>query len=134
MTCLDAREAAGSPTQSHQTVYKKAFDLTVSPLRTIFEVQNEPAKVIDAYGGRGNQFGLGCLLARVLRRLLVAHGGTSLLAAAVRAVTPCAAHRNHTSVPWHVAPAPRPSRASTHTSAVHGAGVTARFQPRHSRI
>ena len=60
------REAAGSAAQAHQTIYKKAFDLTVSPLRTIFEVRNEPAKVKEAYGGERNGFGMGCLLARRL--------------------------------------------------------------------
>jgi hypothetical protein len=60
------RESAGSSAQSHQTIYKKAFDLTVSPLRTIFEVRNEPTKVIDAYGGMNNRFGMGALLARKL--------------------------------------------------------------------
>jgi len=38
----------------------------VSPLRTIFEVRNEPSKVIDAYGGMNNRFGMGALLARKL--------------------------------------------------------------------
>ncbi len=60
------REAAGSPAQSHEAIYKKAFDLTISPLRTVFEVNKEPAKVIDAYGGQRNPFGMGCLLARKL--------------------------------------------------------------------
>jgi hypothetical protein len=60
------REKAGSTAQAHQSIYKKAFDLTVSPLRTIFEVRNEPASVLDAYGGTGNGFGMGCLLARKL--------------------------------------------------------------------
>jgi hypothetical protein len=60
------REAAGSPAQAHQTIYHKAFDLTVSPLRTVFEVNREPKKVIDAYGGNANGFGMGCLLARKL--------------------------------------------------------------------
>jgi len=60
------REAAGSAAQAHQTIYKKAFDLTVSPLRTIFEVRNEPAKVKEAYGGERNGFGMGALLARRL--------------------------------------------------------------------
>ncbi len=60
------RESAGSPAQAHQTIYKKAFDLTVSPLRTIFEVSKEPKSVIDAYGGMNNRFGMGCLLARKL--------------------------------------------------------------------
>jgi hypothetical protein len=60
------REAAGSVAQAHQTIYKKAFDLTVSPLRTVFEISKEPAKVIEEYGGRNNGFGMGCLLARKL--------------------------------------------------------------------
>src|SRR5262249_21670535 len=60
------REAAGSAGQAHQAIYKKAFDLTISPLRTVFEVNREPAKVIDAYGGQRNPFGMGCLLARKL--------------------------------------------------------------------
>ena len=33
-----AREALGSPAQAHSTIYKKAFDLTVSSLRTVFDV------------------------------------------------------------------------------------------------
>jgi hypothetical protein len=60
------RESAGSAAQAHASIYKKAFDLTVSPLRTVFEVRNEPQRVIDAYGGTQNQFGMGCLLARKL--------------------------------------------------------------------
>ncbi len=60
------REASGSAAQAHAAIYKKAFDLTISPLRTVFEVKNEPAKVIDAYGGQRNGFGMGCLLARRL--------------------------------------------------------------------
>src|SRR5262249_7888030 len=63
----EEREAAGSAAQAHQSVYKKAFDLTVSPLRTVFEVAREPAKVLEDYGGqRNNPFGMGCLLARKL--------------------------------------------------------------------
>jgi len=60
------RESAGNPAQAHTTIYKKAFDLTVSPLRTVFEVNKEPRSVIDAYGGTQNRFGMGCLLARKL--------------------------------------------------------------------
>jgi hypothetical protein len=60
------REAAGSPAQAHTTIYKKAFDLTVSELRTVFETSKEPRSVIDAYGGAQNRFGMGCLLARKL--------------------------------------------------------------------
>jgi hypothetical protein len=62
----EKREAAGSAAQSHQTIYKKAFDLTVSPLRTIFEVRNEKPSVIAEYGGMNNRFGMGALLARKL--------------------------------------------------------------------
>jgi hypothetical protein len=58
------REAAGSPAQAHEAIYHKAFDLTVSKLRTVFEVKNEPARVLDAYGR--TPFGMGCLLARKL--------------------------------------------------------------------
>jgi hypothetical protein len=56
----------GSAGQAHADVYKKAFDLTVSPLRTIFEVKNEPPKILAEYGGTNNGFGMGCLLARRL--------------------------------------------------------------------
>jgi hypothetical protein len=62
----EEREAAGSAAQAHAAVYKKGFDLTISPLRTVFEVDREPAKVIEAYGGKANGFGMGCLLARKL--------------------------------------------------------------------
>jgi hypothetical protein len=58
------REAAGSAAEAHEAVYKKAFDLTISPLRTVFEIQKEPAQVQEAYGKNG--FGQGCLLARKL--------------------------------------------------------------------
>jgi len=60
------RAAVGSVAQSHETVYKKGFDLTVSKLKTVFEVKSEPKKVIDEYGGERNNFGMGCLLARKL--------------------------------------------------------------------
>lgn len=60
------REAAGSSAQAHSAVYKKGFDLTLSPLRTVFDIAREPASVIEAYGGRANGFGMGCLLARKL--------------------------------------------------------------------
>ncbi|MFO0877313.1 MAG: DUF1501 domain-containing protein [Gemmataceae bacterium] len=66
MKTASEREAAGSAARAHASIYKKAFDLTVSPLRTVFEVSKEPTSVIDAYGGRQNQFGMGCLLARKL--------------------------------------------------------------------
>jgi hypothetical protein len=60
------RAAVGSVAQAHETVYTKAFDLTVSKLKTVFEVRSEPRNVIDAYGGERNNFGMGCLLARKL--------------------------------------------------------------------
>jgi hypothetical protein len=62
----DERKDTGDAADAHGTVYKKAFDLTVSPLRTVFEVRNEPATVKEMYGGERNQFGMGCLLARKL--------------------------------------------------------------------
>jgi hypothetical protein len=60
------REAVGSPAQAHASIYKKGFDLVVSKLKDVFDIAKEPAKVIDSYGGRGNGFGMGCLLARRL--------------------------------------------------------------------
>jgi hypothetical protein len=63
---LEEYRNLNSAGQAHQDVYKKAFDLTISPLRTIFEVKNEPKKIIDEYGGDRNPFGMGCLLARRL--------------------------------------------------------------------
>lgn len=61
-----AREAMGNYAQSHSNIYSKAFDLTLSPLKTIFELKDENPKTIASYGGRGNNFGMGCLLARNL--------------------------------------------------------------------
>jgi hypothetical protein len=61
-----AREAMGNHAQSHSNIYGKAFDLTLSPLKTVFELKDENPKVIESYGGRGNNFGMGCLLARKL--------------------------------------------------------------------
>jgi hypothetical protein len=60
------REQLGSPGQAHEAIYDKAFKLTVSPLRSVFEVSKEPKKLIDEYGGMQNSFGMGCLLARRL--------------------------------------------------------------------
>lgn len=60
------REAMGNSAQAHASIYGKAFDLTISPLRTVFELKNENTSTIDAYGGKMNQFGMGCLLARKL--------------------------------------------------------------------
>jgi len=60
------REAAGSAAQAHSAIYKKAFDLTISPLRNVFDITKASPKDIEAYGGRNNGFGMGCLLARNL--------------------------------------------------------------------
>lgn len=60
------REALGSPAQAHTTVYKKAFDLTVSRLKDVFDVSKESPTTIANYGGRQNGFGMGCLVARKL--------------------------------------------------------------------
>ena len=65
-TSKDDRKALGDAAFSHEQTYKKAFDLTVSSLRTVFEVQGEPAKLKELYGGLTNSFGMGCLLARRL--------------------------------------------------------------------
>jgi hypothetical protein len=62
----EERKGVGDAAVSHELTYKKAFDLTVSPLRKVFDINTEPAKVIDAYGGKNNGFGMGCLLARKL--------------------------------------------------------------------
>jgi hypothetical protein len=62
----ELREQAGSAAQAHTAVYKKGFDLTISPLRNVFDVAKEPKAVIDAYGGMQNGFGMGALMARKL--------------------------------------------------------------------
>jgi hypothetical protein len=62
----EERKAIGDAADAHEAVYKKAFDLTVSPLRTVFEVRNEKPATIREYGGQTNPFGMGCLLARKL--------------------------------------------------------------------
>jgi len=62
----EEREAAGSAAQAHESIYHKGFDLTVSPLRKVFDVKDESKATIDLYGGEKNQFGMGCLLARKL--------------------------------------------------------------------
>ena len=62
----DDREAAGSAAQAHEAIYKKGFDLSVSPLRKVFDIHTEDKKTIDEYGGEKNGFGMGCLLARKL--------------------------------------------------------------------
>jgi uncharacterized protein (DUF1501 family) len=61
-----AMEAVSSAAQAHETVYHKAFDLTISPLRAVFDVAKEDNKTKDLYGGQANQFGMGLLLARKL--------------------------------------------------------------------
>ena len=60
------RDALASAADVHETVYKKGYDLTVSKLREVFDVTKESSKTVDAYGGRQNGFGMGCLLARRL--------------------------------------------------------------------
>jgi hypothetical protein len=62
----EQRKAMGDAADAHRAVYKKGFDLTVTPLRSVFEVRNEPPGVINQYGGLQNPFGMGCLLARRL--------------------------------------------------------------------
>ena len=62
----EERENAGSAAQAHESVYKKGFDLTISPLRKVFDVHSEDKKTIEMYGGEKNGFGMGCLLARKL--------------------------------------------------------------------
>ena len=62
----EERENAGSAAQAHESIYRKGFDLTISPLRKVFDVQSEDKKTIEMYGGAKNQFGMGCLLARKL--------------------------------------------------------------------
>ncbi len=60
------RKAVGDAAFSHEQTYKKAFDLTVSSLRTVFEVRSESPKTKEMYGGERNPFGMGALLARRL--------------------------------------------------------------------
>jgi hypothetical protein len=62
----EERKALADPAASHETIYKKAFDLTISPLRAVFDVSQEKAGTKELYGGEKNQFGMGCLLARKL--------------------------------------------------------------------
>ncbi|HXG10435.1 MAG TPA: DUF1501 domain-containing protein [Gemmataceae bacterium] len=60
------REKTDESSGAHRATYEKAFRLTVSTLRAVFEVRNEPLKVREMYGGDRNSFGMGCLLARRL--------------------------------------------------------------------
>ncbi len=62
----EAREAAGSAAQAHEGIYRKGFDLTISPLKTVFDIKDEKKETIEMYGGMKNNFGMGCLLARKL--------------------------------------------------------------------
>jgi hypothetical protein len=50
--------------QDHTDIYGKAFNLLVSPRGKVFDLANEPQRVLQAYGN--NNFGRGCLLARKL--------------------------------------------------------------------
>jgi hypothetical protein len=59
-------ENVGSAAQAHESIYKKGFDLTVSKLKDVFNVKDEPKATLELYGGEKNQFGMGCLLARKL--------------------------------------------------------------------
>ena len=54
----------GSSPQSHQTAYNRAVRLMRTAARTAFNIEDEPARIRDAYGR--NLFGQGCLLARRL--------------------------------------------------------------------
>ncbi len=48
----------------HATVYKKTKGMIFSPMMQVFKLDDEPAKLKEAYGD--NNFGRGCLLARRL--------------------------------------------------------------------
>jgi hypothetical protein len=48
----------------HATVYKKTKGMIFSPMMKVFKLDDEPAKLKEAYGD--NNFGRGCLLARRL--------------------------------------------------------------------
>jgi hypothetical protein len=54
----------GVSPQSHQTAYNRAVRLMRTAARTAFNLDDEPARIRDAYGR--NLFGQGCLLARRL--------------------------------------------------------------------
>lgn len=55
---------AGSGTEAHEAIYKKADELINSPNIKAFELNEEPKEIRDAYGM--NRFGQGCLMARRL--------------------------------------------------------------------
>jgi hypothetical protein len=65
-TKKEERKDFGDAALAHSDVYNKAFDLTGSSLKTVFDVRTETAKVKEMYGGEQNNFGMGCLLARKL--------------------------------------------------------------------
>lgn len=60
----------GTASKAHTDIYKKAFDLTYSQLKNVFDLKKETdgkdmsAKLVEEYGDDG--FGRGCLLARKL--------------------------------------------------------------------
>src|SRR5262249_50837275 len=58
-----ARRPGRSP-QSHMTAIDRAVRLMRTSAQTAFNIEEEPARIRDAYGR--NQFGQGCLLARRL--------------------------------------------------------------------
>ncbi|GBD35134.1 hypothetical protein HRbin36_00239 [bacterium HR36] len=64
------KEDRGEAAKAHLEVYQKAFDLTASKLKSVFDLTKEndgkpmDPKVREAYGN--NPFGQGCLLARKL--------------------------------------------------------------------
>jgi hypothetical protein len=65
-TKKEERKDFGDAALAHSDVYNKAFDLTGSSLKTVFDIRTETAKVKEMYGGEQNNFGMGCLLARKL--------------------------------------------------------------------
>jgi len=69
-TTAAQKKDLGSAAESHETIYGKAFDLTIpkpgTKLESVFDVSKEDSKTTDLYGGKQNQFGMGLLLARKL--------------------------------------------------------------------
>jgi uncharacterized protein (DUF1501 family) len=57
-------DRSGLPSLSHRTAYHRAVAMMRSPAVKAFDLDDEPAKLRDAYGR--NLFGQGCLLARRL--------------------------------------------------------------------
>jgi len=64
------KQDRGAAARAHFDIYKKAFDLTASKLKMVFDITKEndgkpiDPKVLDEYGR--NSFGQGCLMARKL--------------------------------------------------------------------